>query len=728
MRSFFRRLLESRFRISTQLYSGIWGAVALTMAAGMVGWFSFNQVGNAQSVVNDDTVPELASAFGVAQQGSALVDAAPRITTATSQEELDEISTNVADTNAAFLDQLATLEESGTDIAAVQQLRSYEESLIANIDSIYVDKVELSELAVDKEILQTELAGLRAQLDGIVVPALDDQFFFGMTGYRVLGRFPAPREEHLSEDQLVIYRHLSEMQANSNISTQLLATAFSLSDASQVEPLRERFEGAAGQIEESLLVVSGAVYHDELSGLFSQLFNLALGEEEGAFDLVARELRLIARQVELLENNRVLAIQLLAEVDGLVNAARARADEATLASENAILTGRTLLLAISILSITGAILMAWLFVGRVLLRRISQLSDWMLRMAEGDIETQVEIKGRDEVADMAAALEVFRRHALEVQRLNLVEKLAAELGEKNTELEAVLEDLQRAQEQIVIQEKLAALGELTAGVAHEIRNPLNFVKNFSEASEELLEELREILDESTNGQVSDDDMSYILEIAGDLEDNLERIRSHGDRANRIVQDMLMMGRDSGEKRLASVNDIMHEHMLLAYHSARAQDPDFNLTIEEEYDRGIADLEVIPQDLGRVFLNLVSNACYATDQRRRAKEEAGERFMPEMRLSTHLKEDRVEARVWDNGGGIPQEHIEKIFNPFFTTKPTDQGTGLGLALSSDIARQHGGLIRVETDPGESTTMIVELPLDDTPLAITVSDAETADQPV
>ncbi len=726
MRTFIRRLLESRFRISTQLYSGIWGAVALTVAAGLVGWFSFNQVGEAQSVVNEDTVPELASAFGVAQHSSALVDAAPRITTAISQEELDDISTSVAETNAAFLDELATLEESGTDTAAVQQLRSYAESLITNIDSIYVDKVELSQVVIEKENLQADLATLRAQLDGIVVPALDDQFFFGMTGYRILGFFPAPREEHLSEDQLMIYRHLSEIQANTNISTQLLATTFSLSDASQVEPLRERFEAAAGQIEESLLVLSGTPFHTELSQLFSQLFTLGLGQD-GGFNLADRELRLIARQTELLLNNRVLAIQLLAEVDGLVNAARARADEATLASENAILTGRTLLLAISILSVTGAILMAWLFVGRVLLRRINQLSDWMLRMAEGDIETQVEIKGRDEVADMAAALEVFRRHALEVQRLNLVEKLAAELGEKNTELEAVLDDLQRAQEQIVIQEKLAALGELTAGVAHEIRNPLNFVKNFSEASEELLEEFREILDESTNGEVSEDDMSYIMEIVGDLEDNLERIRSHGDRANRIVQDMLMMGRDSGEKRLAQVNDIMHEHMLLAYHSARAHDPDFNLAIVEEYDQNIAELEVIPQDLGRVFLNLVSNACYATDQRRRAKEEAGETFFPEMRLSTHLREDRVEARVWDNGGGIPQENIEKIFNPFFTTKPTDQGTGLGLALSSDIARQHGGLIRVETEAGESTTMIVELPLDDTPLAITVADTETADQP-
>nr|MDE0502123.1 ATP-binding protein [bacterium] len=726
MRTFIRRLLESRFRISTQLYSGIWGAVALTVAAGLVGWFSFNQVGEAQSVVNEDTVPELASAFGVAQHSSALVDAAPRITTAISQEELDDISTSVAETNAAFLDELATLEESGTDTAAVQQLRSYAESLITNIDSIYVDKVELSQVVIEKENLQADLATLRAQLDGIVVPALDDQFFFGMTGYRILGFFPAPREEHLSEDQLMIYRHLSEIQANTNISTQLLATTFSLSDASQVEPLRERFEAAAGQIEESLLVLSGTPFHTELSQLFSQLFTLGLGQD-GGFNLADRELRLIARQTELLLNNRVLAIQLLAEVDGLVNAARARADEATLASENAILTGRTLLLAISILSVTGAILMAWLFVGRVLLRRINQLSDWMLRMAEGDIETQVEIKGRDEVADMAAALEVFRRHALEVQRLNLVEKLAAELGEKNTELEAVLDDLQRAQEQIVIQEKLAALGELTAGVAHEIRNPLNFVKNFSEASEELLEEFREILDESTNGEVSEDDMSYIMEIVGDLEDNLERIRSHGDRANRIVQDMLMMGRDSGEKRLAQVNDIMHEHMLLAYHSARAHDPDFNLAIVEEYDQNIAELEVIPQDLGRVFLNLVSNACYATDQRRRAKEEAGATFFPEMRLSTHLREDRVEARVWDNGGGIPQENIEKIFNPFFTTKPTDQGTGLGLALSSDIARQHGGLIRVETEAGESTTMIVELPLDDTPLAITVADTETADQP-
>ena len=728
MKNYLRRLLESRFRISTQLYSGIWGAVALTMSAGLVGWFSFNQVGAAQSVVNDDTIPELAAAFEVAQYSSTLVNAAPRLTTATSQEELDSIATGIADANTAFLDQLALVEQMEANTGQFQQLRSYVESLIENIDSIYIDKVQLSRLTAEKENFQNELATLRAQLDGIVIPALDDQFFFGMTGYLDLGEPPAARSEHLSEDQLAAYRHLTEIQTNANITTQLLATAFSLSDASQIEPLRERFEAAAGQIEASLEELGGSRWQEGgLEQLFSQLFDLGVGTD-GGFNLVDQELQLIARQGELLAANRDLAVDLLGSVDGLVSAARVRADDATLASDNAILTGRTLLLAISILSITGAILMAWLFVGRVLLRRISQLSDWMLRMAEGDIETQVEIRGRDEVADMAAALEVFRRHALEVQRLNLVEKLAAELGEKNTQLETVLADLQRAQEQIVIQEKLAALGELTAGVAHEIRNPLNFVKNFSEASEELLEELREILGESTNGEVGEDDMSYILEIAGDLEDNLKRIRSHGDRANRIVEDMLMMGRDSGEKRLARVNDILHEHMLLAYHSARANDLDFNLTIEENYDKNIGEMEVIPEDMGRVFLNLVSNACYATHDRRRKLEATGEGrgYIPEIRLSTQLGEGRVDARVWDNGGGIPQEHIEKIFNPFFTTKPTDQGTGLGLAISSDIVRQHGGQLRVETERGESTTMIVELPLTDIPLAITAG-IETNDHP-
>ena len=223
----------------------------------------------------------------------------------------------------------------------------------------------------------------------------------------------------------------------------------------------------------------------------------------------------------------------------------------------------------------------------------------------------------------------------------------------------------------------------------------------------------------------EENKEYILEIAGDLESNLERIRSHGDRANRIVEDMLRMGGDSGEKRLTDLNRVMEDHTKLAYHSARALNTDFNLTIKEDYDPTLGEMEVIPQDMGRLFLNLVGNACYATNQRRLAVEASGkgERFMPTLRLSSHRKADRVVFRVGDNGGGIPSEIVDDIFNPFFTTKPSDQGTGLGLALSSDIARQHGGLIRVETEQGESTTMIVELPLAETPIAPAATDTET-----
>ena len=178
-------------------------------------------------------------------------------------------------------------------------------------------------------------------------------------------------------------------------------------------------------------------------------------------------------------------------------------------------------------------LIIWLYLGRILLRRLNLLTDWMRRMAGGDIETSVEMEGRDEVADMAAALEVFRRHALEVQRLNLVEELANELQEKNVELESTLGELNKAQDQIVMREKLASLGELTAGVAHEIRNPLNFVNNFSEVSGELLTELQEVLEED-GVDLSEEQQSYIEEITGDLTSNLERIQSHGQRANRIV--------------------------------------------------------------------------------------------------------------------------------------------------------------------------------------------------
>ena len=716
-----RRLLESRFRLSTQLYFGIGGALVTTMAAALVGWFSFDSVGDAQSHVNDKSFPEVVAAFGIAQHSGTLVNAAPRLTAAGTPAELAQVASSIDDARLALEGPLAVLgvqaTEGGVSPAADilspeegERIRGQVDTLILNIKAIENEMSDLFKLKIRREGLRIDLEDVRALLDDILIPSVDDQLFYTMTGYRVLGGVPAPREEHFSESEFAHYRHMAELQADAKIATHLLESAFAISDAPLVEPLRERFEAAAGRIQRNLSGLEDSPLYAGVDPVLTRMFALGIGDGDG-FDLLEQELRLVQRQQDLLALNRDIAVDLITDVDGLVSTARASAEEATQASTQAILTGRTLLLAISAISVGGALLIAWLFVGRILLRRLQMLSNWMRLMAGGDLEARVDIGGRDEVADMAAALEVFRRHALEVQRLNLVEKLAEELQGKNEQLESVLVDLQRAQDQIVMREKLAALGELTAGVAHEIRNPLNFVKNFSEASAELLDELRETLEE-VGESVEEEQRGLIEEISGDLNSNLERIRSHGERANRIVHDMLMMGQGSGESQPTDLNGLLDEYAKLAYHSARATDPDFQLTLQQDLDPNVGEVDVIPGDLGRVFLNMVGNACHATDEKRVASQQAGsdgQRYAPTLWLTTRRGEEDIEIRIKDNGSGIPQDVIESIFNPFFTTKPTGQGTGLGLAMSSDIVREHGGTIKVESEPGEFTVMIVTIPL-------------------
>ena len=575
---------------------------------------------------------------------------------------------------------------------------------------------------------------MQDELTGILVPAVDDQFFYALTGYRTLGERPAPQARHFSIREFNRYRHMLELQANATTTIQLLAGASNLTEVPLIEPLRERFESARDGIRRSLAALDRAPLRDRVTPVFDRLLELGQGKRN-SFDLRAQELDLAGRQRELLERNRSLSLDLVAEVEGLVSAASARAQDATRSSTQAISTGRSLLLILNLVSITGAVLIGWLFVGRILLRRLKKLSDRMRGMAGGDLEAQVEISGRDEVAEMAAALEVFRRHALEVQRLNLVEKLAEELKGKNTQLEETMDDLRKAQDQMVMRDKLAALGQLTAGVAHEIKNPLNFVKNFSEVSEELLEELGEILTDNQE-KLSKEDRELVGEISGDLTGNLKSIRHHGDRANRVIHDMLLMGRDSGERQSTDINGLLDQSTRLAYHSARATDKSFNLDIRQDLDPEMQSIDVVPQDMGRVFLNLVSNACYATNQKRRTLgAAAGEQadgegsqgvdlsaYSPTLWLSTKRLQDRVEIRVRDNGSGIPRDIVEKIFNPFFTTKPTNEGTGLGLALSNDIVREHGGTIKVETEAGSFTEMLIELPLKSAAAMAPTADAE------
>ena len=704
----FRSILNLRHLMATQLYLALGSAVALTLAAALVGWFSFNNLGEAQSRVNEDSVPELTAAFKVAQSTAALTDAAPRLASANSPQDLAVISTSVSASHDDLSEELSKLRGGDEHTAVFLGIEADIDNLLSNIDGIKEQRTTHFKLASRSDFLRQELAEVREALDELLVSEVDDQLFFTMTGYRTLEEPPVPVEEHFSETQLARYRLLADLHSQSDSSTLLLESAFSISQAALLEPLEESFESSSGEILRIQTAMDDSELLESLNPLLDQLLTLGLGDQ-GVFATLSEALRLEESQELLAAENRGISVALVSQVDGLVEVANARAAEATLASEEATFTGQVLLLTISTISVGGAILIAWLFVGRSLLRRLATLSAWMRRMASGDLEARVEMKGRDEVANMAAALEVFRQHALEVQRLNLVEELANELQGKNVQLESALSDLSRAQDQIVMREKLAALGELTAGVAHEIRNPLNFVKNFSEVSSELLEELHEVLDEA-GGSIPQNKRDEIQDISTDLSSNLERIGSHTARANRIVHDMLMMSRDTAEWQVVDINNLVDEYSRLAFHSARATDPDFQLDLQVSLGESVGQLEAIPQDLGRVFLNIVSNAGYATDEKRKEiLRTGGSGYMPTVWVGTTRDEENITIQIRDNANGMPPDVVEKIFNPFFTTKPTGQGTGLGLAISNDIIRAHGGSITVESSPGEGTEMKVLLPL-------------------
>jgi PAS domain S-box-containing protein len=272
--------------------------------------------------------------------------------------------------------------------------------------------------------------------------------------------------------------------------------------------------------------------------------------------------------------------------------------------------------------------------------------------------------------------------------------------------ERALRELQAAQASLLHAQKMAALGQLTAGIAHEIKNPLNFVNNFADLSVELLNELKETAEPAV-AALGDDTRAEIDEIVATLTGNLGKIAEHGRRADGIVKSMLAHSRGgSGDRQSTDVNALVEEALNLAYHGARAQDQNFNITLEREFDRDIAPIELVPQDVTRVFLNLFGNGFYAADKRRR---EAGDGFHPLLRVATRDLGEAVEIRVHDNGTGIPPEFRDKLFQPFFTTKPTGEGTGLGLSISYDIiTQQHGGTLEVDSSFGEFTQFTIRLP--------------------
>jgi signal transduction histidine kinase len=291
--------------------------------------------------------------------------------------------------------------------------------------------------------------------------------------------------------------------------------------------------------------------------------------------------------------------------------------------------------------------------------------------------------------------------AIAIENVRLFEGVES----RTRELAASLEDLRATQDRLVQTQKLALLGQLTAGIAHEIKNPLNFVNNFSGISAEMIDELREVLEDVN---LTETQRNEVSELMSTLRSNFDKVVQHGKRADAIVKNMLQHSREgSGEHRVIDINALVEESLNLAWHGARAETHGFEIKLQQSFDPSAGAADVFPQDIRRALLNVISNGFYAATKRRPEMDDGD--YEPTLTASTKNLGDRVEITIRDNGTGITPDVKEKMFNPFFTTKPTGEGTGLGLSISHDIiVKQHGGSIEVDTQPGEFTEIRVTLP--------------------
>ena len=475
------------------------------------------------------------------------------------------------------------------------------------------------------------------------------------------------------------------------------------SRASSISPNNDETRAALSVLQQVWLADNEA----DLQELWGQLTSLStigidpqvisLAEGEGVFFVRRQQLYFANELKNLTASFNESSTGLGNSVSGLLAASQAHSSDNLALAVSSFDEGRTLLTGISVISVIVATLAAWVWVGNGMVRRLSRMSERMRGMAGGDLETPVPEVGRDEIGELANSLEVFRQQALEVQRLNLVEQLYEELRQINDELK-------RTQARLVAQEKLAALGELVTGVAHEISNPLNFVKNFTEGSIDLYDELFEML-ESYRNRMSTDDMALMDEISQELTGSLNRVLSNGGRALAIVERMRGLGIVGGEPLMTDLNSVLRAAVVSGYNTFTGEWQDFSMKTVFDLDESVGEMMLVEGDFGEAIVSLVSNACFAM---RTKMQESDDSYEPALAVSSHLESGTVTIRIRDNGPGIPDDVLGHIFNPFFSTRSGSEGAGLGLPVASDVARRLGGDLSVDTVYGEYAEFIVNLP--------------------
>ena len=718
---------ERTFRVGvgSRLYFMLFGAVVLMGGATVLAYYSFNETLRHEIRLSEYSMPNLINSVDVARKSAIVVNGAFRLVSVSSKDEHTAVVEATAREIASLENIILELEARSAFGEQTRLIRSHLEELGTHLDVIKQSSARRLDIAQALTVFIEELGETSRRVERLLVQAIDDQAFYLVSGLRELDDKARPINKRASEDELTAYRNLITVNQSANLAVLLLDEVLVLADRQFLTPLEERFDSAVRNFMHAYANLPDSMQDDRLEENLTRLGEIGEGPE-GVLVLRQEALLRLEQEQDTLTKARTTSEALVSEVNNLVAQINEEAIQSSAAARAAAQTGILLLILLNVSGTVGAFVLGSLFVRRYLVRRLVGLASTMREMASGDLEVPVQVEGHDivkpvkgsahyltrnmkyliwndEVTDMARALEVFRRYAYEVQRLNLVEKLAKELDAKNENLEQALENLKAAQEQVIAEQKLASLGQLTAGVAHEIKNPLNFVSNFANVSIELADEIEELMKQDENL-----DLEEIKSILDEMRTSLGKIKEHGNRADNIVRSMLEHSRSKeGEWRKTNLNALLKQYVDLSYHALRAEDNSFNAEMKENLDQNMEEITVVPQDICRVFLNLVTNAFQAMNEKLK---KVGGDYLPELTISSRLLEDHVEFCIRDNGPGIPDEVRDKIFEPFVTTKEPGKGTGLGLSLTTDILLRHGGSIHVDTEVGNFTEMRVLLPLE------------------
>jgi len=687
--------------IAARLSLILLGSVVLVGTASLVAYLALQTTLDYQSEMADFDMPNLLDSVQIAQQSTALVNGALRVIAARTRQD-NEMEVAAIEREQEVLGEVIERLESRSEFDDDTQL--IERHLIElGGYLVAIQESTLRRLQIDERLvlLSVELGEINRTIESYLAEAIDSQGFYILEGLRSLDESPDPLDVRASETEFNFYRNLTAINRQANRAVLLLDEMLVVDDPQFLAPIEERLLSAIINAQRAYAALPASAQLASLGASLQRLERVATGDQ-GIIALRREALSRAEQEQETLALARGASARLDTDVGFLGSLINDNAIASSEAARQSAQNGILLLLTINLMAAAGALVFGYFFIWKSLARRLTALSAAMREMSRGDLEVAIEVGGNDEVTEMGEALEKFREYALEVQRLNLVEKLAQELDAKNESLETTLKDLEEAQQQLIAEEKLSSLGQLAAGIAHEIKNPLNFIGNFSEIAMEFGKEIEELLDEIEVSDARED----IREIIADLVKSLGKIRDHSKRADNIVRSMLDHSRGGeGEWRETDLNALLKQYVELAYHSMRALNTGFNMDLETDFDEEIGLIEVVPQDISRVFLNMATNACQALDEKR--KQIGG--FEPLISISSRKLEDDAEFTLRDNGPGIPKEIREKIFEPFFTTKEGTQGTGLGLSLTADIIQRHGGAISVDSVEGEFTEMRLRLPL-------------------